>query len=157
MVREFLISAIGGSIVALAGYLLIVKENQVKIDYLSQQVKELQEFESGTRNALAATKLFVVSAHPERDFSALTSLKKIQDTKYKEIEVMAAVLIGDNNDLTSIDNKALGFIRTLNIDQKDLSVYKQIVEKPGENRISIDTNNTENEGINIIEIPAGPK
>lgn len=95
MYREITVAVIAGIIVSIASYLLIVKENQMSIAALNNEVKQLRELEIKTQSSLNATKLFTASAHPEKDISTLSSVKKLQKLDQTELEVLARVMYGD--------------------------------------------------------------
>lgn len=98
-------------ILAIVGYVFVVKENQIKIDTLENLVKgQSESVERGLRELDAALdthieklngslerhrtsvdslKLFVVSAHPDRDYVSLVSSRKLQSLNPLEFEVLA--------------------------------------------------------------------
>lgn len=92
MVKEIIIAVVGASAVALAGYLLGVKENQVNIANIKKDLVEIKEIGEKNGNSLIATKLFIAQAHPNRDASKLASLNKLQKFDSSEVEVLAGAL-----------------------------------------------------------------
>ncbi|PUB83979.1 MAG: hypothetical protein DBP02_10110 [gamma proteobacterium symbiont of Ctena orbiculata] len=89
MYKEITVAVIAGIIVSIASYLLIIKENQMSITALQNEVKQLREMEMKTQTSLNATKLFIASAHPDKDISKLASIKKLQKLNKNELEVLA--------------------------------------------------------------------
>ena len=76
MLKETLIavisSMISGLVLIFVGYLFIIKENQLIIQTLKEEIVDLEEITTETQNSLNATQLFIVSAHPGMDFSMLS-------------------------------------------------------------------------------------
>lgn len=98
-------------IIAILGYVFVVKENKIRIDNLETLVKgQSESVENGLkkldssldthveklnsslerhRTSVYSLKLFVVAAHPERDYTSLVSFRKLQSLKPAEFEVLA--------------------------------------------------------------------
>lgn len=104
-------SLLTASILAIVGYVFVVKENQIRIETLENLVKSQSEsVEEGLedldtaldthidklnsslerqRTNVDSLKLFVVAAHPDRDYVSLVSSRKLQSLKPAELEVLA--------------------------------------------------------------------
>jgi len=101
-------AVISGIVLTFAGYLLIIKENQVIIQSLKEQVadlkkdalrtfeieidnfREIKEKMEKTDTSLNATKLFIASVHPDnKNISMLSSLKKLNNLSIPELEQLA--------------------------------------------------------------------
>ena len=98
-------------VLAIAGYVFVVKENQIRIESLEKLVKSqsesvengLKELDSALdkhaeqlngslerhRTSVNSLKLFVVAAHPDRDYVSLVSSRKLQSLNPAEFEVLA--------------------------------------------------------------------
>jgi len=90
MLKEIIVGLVVAAIMGLGGYILIVKENQVVIEQLQKSFTELKELEMKTTDSLYATRLFVASAHPERDMNLLVSYKKLEELSNEELQQLAA-------------------------------------------------------------------
>ncbi|WP_421911685.1 hypothetical protein [Marinobacter sp.] len=98
-------------VLAIAGYIFVVKENQIRIDSLEKLVEGQSESVEGGlkeldaaldthieklnsslerhRTSVDSLKLFVVAAHPDRDYVSLVSSRKLQSLSSVEFEVLA--------------------------------------------------------------------
>ncbi|MDR4513158.1 hypothetical protein [Nitrosomonas sp.] len=92
MVKEIIASIVAAGIVAFAGYLFIVKENQLMIRNLSDDLTNIKNEIEKSNSALRATNLFIAQAHPDRDVSMLASMKKLQEFNKQEIKILAESL-----------------------------------------------------------------
>jgi len=82
-------AVIGAGVVGVIGYLLIVKENQIRIETLIKSVDSLSLSADETQKSLSVTRLFVAQAHPNRTLSQAPSLMKLQALDAQEIEQLA--------------------------------------------------------------------
>lgn len=104
-------SLLAALVLAIAGYIFVVKENQIRIDSLEKLVKgQSESVEDGLkeldaafdthieklnrsldrhRTSVDSLKLFVVAAHPDRDYVSLVSSRKLQSLNSVEFEVLA--------------------------------------------------------------------
>lgn len=71
------------------GYLLLAKENKVRIDMLLNEVQSVSRRVDRGNESLTALKLFVVSAHPDRDHMTLSSAQKVQQLTGQELGMLA--------------------------------------------------------------------
>ncbi|HBC3859256.1 TPA: hypothetical protein KD866_004722 [Vibrio parahaemolyticus] len=110
IVNNVLSTVIGAAIVGGFGYVLVVKEHQLKIDALQKTVEEqstkLSEFADRQDIAINSIRLFVVSNHPDKDHSTLisrVSLKKLQSLSPQEYPILVKGL----NSIVEPKEKAL--------------------------------------------------
>ncbi|KKL83822.1 hypothetical protein LCGC14_1970930, partial [marine sediment metagenome] len=74
------------------GYIFVVKENQLKIAGIEKELTRYNNQMGRTGGAISALKLFVVTAHPDKDYISLASARKLQTLKPSEIMVLASEL-----------------------------------------------------------------
>jgi len=92
MIKEITIVVITSSILAVAAYVLVVKENKINIIHIKKELKEMKDIAKKNEDSLVATKLFIAQAHPDRDASNLASLIKLQKFNRAEIVALAQSL-----------------------------------------------------------------
>ncbi len=127
--RGILIGLITTAIIAGFGYVWLVRENQLRIQIMQRDMDRLSfQVESGN-NSLYAIKLFVVSAHPDRNMLPVSSANKLQRLEPKEMATLAA-LIGRYSSAKAFsqrvpnDDPRLGsFLANHEINQNDLQNY----------------------------------
>ncbi|HAS6444387.1 TPA: hypothetical protein GRR81_25410 [Vibrio parahaemolyticus] len=135
IVKNVLSTIIGAAIVGVFGYVLVVKENQLKIDTLQKTVEEqstkLTEFADRQDVAINSIRLFVVSNHPDKDHSTLlsrTSFKKLQNLSPQEYPILVKGL----NSIVEPKEKPLSSVTSANfealllkhnLEQVDLNTY----------------------------------
>jgi hypothetical protein len=127
--KGILIGLITTAIIAGFGYVCLVRENQLRIQIMQRDMDRLSSQVESGNNSLNAIKLFVVSAHPDRNMLPVSSAKKLQRLEPKEIATLAAH-IGRYSSATAFsqrvcnDDPLLGSFLVYNeIDQNDLQNY----------------------------------
>lgn len=136
MVKEIIVAVVGGSVVALAGYLLGVKENQVNITHIKQELQDIKEIGKNNQDSLVATKLFVAQAHPNRDASTLASIVKLQKLNKNEVEILARSLSdvkigpGPNNELVKIPVNLKDLAEKYNLNGNDFASFTAVANMP---------------------------
>jgi hypothetical protein len=90
IVKGVLIGVISSAVVAGLGYILIVKENQIKIDNIEKILTKYDSQMEKSGETISALKLFVVSAHPDKNYMPIASAKKLEAMDTGAIEVIAA-------------------------------------------------------------------
>lgn len=134
--KAIIIAVVSGLIVAAAGYLLIVKENQMSIRAVEKEISQLREMGIKTQDSLNATKLFVAQAHPDRDASTLASIMKLKKLDINEITGLASSLrkveVGPapENEIKQAPADVRALIEKYELTGKDLKVYGKIAELP---------------------------
>jgi len=127
--KGVLIGLIIAAISAVLGYFCLVRENQIRIQTIQRDIENLSSRVERGNESLNALKLFVVSAHPDRNYIPLTSAGKLQDLTAGEINTLA----GQIDKYTTArafslnaqkDNLKINDIMTkYQIDQNDLRNY----------------------------------
>ncbi|WP_061036301.1 MULTISPECIES: hypothetical protein [Vibrio] len=133
IIKNVLSTVIGAAIVAGFGYVLVVKENQIKIEELqnaiNQQSINLAAFSDRQDVAINSIRLFVVSNHPNKDHSTLlsqVSLRKLQGLSPEEYPILVRGLNnivepGDNPPQMTADFSQL--LLEHNLEEADLNRY----------------------------------
>jgi hypothetical protein len=133
-VSGLLIAIIGGGIVALAGYLLIVKENQMEIASLKSTISDLKMIATDTQKSLNATRLFIAQAHPDRDLAQRGSVEKLRGLSTKEIEELAdslpQVQLTNTKEVESVPVSIQNLMEKYNWTEGDVGTYYEIAELP---------------------------
>lgn len=130
------IALVSGFLVAVPGYLFVVKKNQVDIVNLQREVDRLKDSGREYDKSLVATKLFIAQAHPDRDISNFASLQKLQDLNAAEIRVLAGELqkaqltSGPQGEIVSTSNKLQQLIQRFQFNDDDLETYQAVAEMP---------------------------
>ncbi|ODW25959.1 hypothetical protein [Vibrio parahaemolyticus] len=135
IVKNVLSTIIGAAIVGVFGYVLVVKENQLKIDTLQKTIEEqsarLTGFADRQDVAINSIRLFVVSNHPDKDHSTLlsrASFKKLQNLSPQEYPILVKGL----NSIVEPTEKPLSSVTSANfealllkhnLEQVDLNTY----------------------------------
>lgn len=154
MIKEILVSLISAAIIASAGYLFIIKENQInitnltreinelkklketpiKINFLTTEIKELRELEEKIQSSLNSTKLFIAAAHPSRDLTILVSIAKLQKMKPKEVELIASNIDkwdmdATNTKINNAPNELKLLLDKYKINKEDLTVFATVTNE----------------------------
>lgn len=129
-----IISIVSGLVVAAGGYLLVVKENQVRIEGMQSTLEKLQESSENMRNSLNVTKLFVAQAHPDRNFSRV-SLLKLQNLSKDEIATLAAGLedvkiAGPDKEVRQAPAEIRELMKKHNLTGEDILAYHEVAASP---------------------------
>lgn len=123
---------IGAGVVGIVGYLLIVKENQIKIDALTKTVDELRMSEGETQKSLNSTRLFVAQAHPDRILGQTSSLKKLQALDSQEIELLAEGLpelkVSGSNEVLRVPLSLKSLVTKYNFSDQDLAAFRAVAQ-----------------------------
>ncbi len=83
---------IASLVVGLVGYVLVVKENQLMIKNLSNDLEDARASLESNRLKVDSLKMFVISAHPSRYNIPLSSSEKLQSLEPSELtEISEAV------------------------------------------------------------------
>ncbi len=112
--NQILITIISAAIISAVGYIFVVKENQLKIQQLEQNLakesasmtksvtaisQKLDDYYGGiqsnigeSRSTIDAIKLFIVAAHPDREHISLAASTKLQTLSSSQLNVLAAGL-----------------------------------------------------------------
>ena len=88
--KGVLIGLVTIAIPALLGYVWLIRENQIRIQTIQRDIESLSSRVERGNESLNALKLFVVSAHPDRNYISITSAGKLQDLTAGEINTLAA-------------------------------------------------------------------
>ncbi len=89
MLKEIVSGVVGAAIIGIPLYMLKIQKMELQIENLKDEASEIKISEVKTKDSLSATKLFIVSRHPDGDISMLSSAKKINDLDTKQLEVLA--------------------------------------------------------------------
>ncbi len=149
IVKGLLIVVGGAIIVAVPGYLFVVKENQVRIESLQKSVdeiklaqnpllpvpgtlKEIRENTEKLQDSLNATKLFVAQAHPDRDTSSLAAIMKLQGFKPSDFTTLAkglrnVTIVQSTGQVIDAAPEFMKLMRKYGITAKDISKYRMAV------------------------------
>ena len=136
MVKELVVAVLGGGVVALAGYLLGVKENQVNIDNLKSELAEIKAIGQKNQDSLVATKLFIAQAHPERDAGNLASVMKLKQLDKIEVFTLAESLpeikfqSGPGHKLAKLPEELEALAKKHDFKGKDFASYAEIADLP---------------------------
>jgi len=120
------------ALVSGVGYVFLVKENQIKISNLEKSIIKISDSLDDSGKSISALKLYVVSAHPSKDYMSLASAKKLGSFKPSEIVMLASELIP--NEGNQFNLKTINFsedlkpiIEKYSINNEDLNSYFDIV------------------------------
>lgn len=97
MIKGVLIGVLSTAVVAGFGYVMVVKVNQEKIANIESMLKEHNGKMSKSDATIGALKLFVVAAHPERDYMPIVSAEKLKAMHSDEIITLAAEISESNS------------------------------------------------------------
>ena len=125
-------AVIAAGIIGIAGYLLIVKENQTKIEALTKSIDGLKESADETQKSLNTTRLFVAQAHPNRKLSQADSLKKLQALNMNEMVLLAEGLpeleVSGENTVKIVPASIRGLAAKYDFSEKDLVVFHAVAQ-----------------------------
>lgn len=141
MIKEITVAVVSAAVIAITGYILVIKENQLKIEFLTEKIAELKEISTNTQGSLNATKLFIASAHPKRDISSLASLEKLKDATPSEYTILGTALakenikFGVNNEIKTTSPQFRAFIAKYDLNKNDIETYSIIAKASEANEI----------------------
>jgi len=129
IVKSVLIALVTAVILGVFSYTWLIKENQLRAQILQRDLESLSSRVERVNESLNALKLFVASAHPDRNFISITSAEKLQ--KLTAIELGTLSLQIDKYPTAKAfslnakkDNPQINDIMTKHqIDQNDLRDY----------------------------------
>ena len=136
MIKELVVAVVGGGVVALAGYLLVITKNQVNISHIQSDIMEIKEFSKKNSKSLVATKLFIAQAHPDRDASSLASLMKLQKLDDSEVEVLAGALPdvklgpGPENEIVKMPVQLKAIVDKHQLNGIDIAIFWAVANLP---------------------------
>ena len=128
------------ALVSGVGYVFLVKENQIKISNLEKTITKIADSMDDSGESINALKLFVVSAHPSKNYMPLASAKKLGSFKPSEMEILASELMPNEGNKFNV--KAVNFsedlkpiIEKYKLNNEDLNSYFNIVNINGTSKI----------------------
>jgi hypothetical protein len=136
--KGVLIGIIISAIVAGFGYVILVKENQIKIDNIEKLLGKYDDQMEKSGKTLNALTLFVVSAHPDKNFMPIASARKLEAMDSDAIEVIATSMSKvDNKDAWFASFQAALPLKTIKdaykLTNEDLENFYNAVEASGKN------------------------
>jgi hypothetical protein len=96
IVKGVAIAVLTTGIVAALGYVFLIKENQVKLEYLEKGLNRIESSIKSSSSSIDAIKLFVVAAHPNRNYLPISSSEKLGKLNPNELTVFAQGLSNIN-------------------------------------------------------------
>lgn len=133
VVKGIFVGVISTILVSGVGYIFIVKENQMKIDNIEKILSNYDGEMEASGKSINALKLFVVSAHPDKDYIPIASASKLQRMSAKEVSVLAAAMQVDADvpalvgDKMLKSNSARTIIKEYDLTKEDLEVYYKAI------------------------------
>ena len=140
--KALIIAAVSGLIVALGSYLLVVKENKVRIEGLQSTLEDLRDSSIKIQDSLTATKLFIVQAHPDRNASSLAAVMKLKNLNKAELATLAEGLrnikiVGPNKEVHQASAEIQELMKKHNLTGKDFITYYRVAELPSPTKPSM--------------------
>ena len=136
MIKEILVGTISGGVLAIAGYILVVKENQVNIEHIKKDLQEIKEIGRKNDTSITATNLFVAQAHPDRDASTLVTTVKLKEFNNEEIYILADTISdvklgsGNNNDIINAPAAFNALVEKYNLTGDDVVNLHSVANMP---------------------------
>lgn len=94
--RDFwkgVLSAVAGAgILGLFGYVILIEKMSVKIESIESKLSDISSDLKYSGNSLNGIKLFIASAHPDRDIIPLASATKLKSLSNQEIFILGRSL-----------------------------------------------------------------
>ena len=130
--KGVLIGVISSAILGGFGYIFVVKENQTKIASIEKSLETMSDDMSKSGESMIALKLFVVSAHPNKDYIPLASAKKLGALEPAEIQLLASGLSSAaSGKIDTFSGQALSdLIATHGLTENDLRNYFLVAREP---------------------------
>ncbi len=134
MLKEIIVAIISGAVIAISGYVFVVKENQIRIEFLVEQSKELKQSLKEIKGSVNSTNLFVTAAHPKGDLKLLQTSAKLKSLSIGEIGILGSALEsgyfkGQGSNVLTED--APEMVKALNakhnFNKNDISNFHQII------------------------------
>lgn len=92
ILKGVLIGVIPTAIIAFLGYIWVIKENQLSIDLLKEEVRSISANQDERSKSVNSIKLFIASAHPNKDLSPLLTSTRISELSSKEVADISEIL-----------------------------------------------------------------